>query len=142
MKRRLLIIYVIGSVLTSIALLISTKGAFRGSYYFFGLFFNMCTLVVFNTLFFFILHKLKYLDVLKTNIINILAICSVTLLFPALIDYFACSYFYNSIFVDSVNNDNVFSHERVLWLSPLYIHFYIYLLVFIIFIVIHNMRPR
>lgn len=130
----------IGSILTSITLFVSTNGASPGSYYFFGVIFNLCTLVVFNTLFFYILHKIKFEDILKMSLLRILAISSITLVIPVIIEELGCKYFYNTVFVDSTDTNGLFSHKRVLWFEPLLINFYAYICVFVIFIIKKNKK--
>ena len=134
-KKRILIIYIIGSILTSITLFVSTNEASPGSYYFSGVIFNLCTLVVFNTLFFYILHKIKLEDILKMSPLKILAISSISLVIPVIIEELGCKYFYNTVFVDSIDTNGNFSHKRVLWFEPLFIYFYAYICIFVISII-------
>ena len=133
MKKRLLLIYIIGSILATIALFMSTNGALLGSYFFLGVIYSLCTLVIFNTFFFYLLHKMEFEDILKMSLLRVAAISFVTLVIPAIIEKLLCNYFYNYIFVDTTStNYNI--HERVLWFEPLCIHFYVYFCIFILLV--------
>lgn len=136
MRKKLINIYLIGCVLFSVSLLFYSDGYVMGSYFLFGYIISICTIILFNTIFFYLLHKLKLLNLQKISYNGILLLSIVTLIIPSLIYTLLCKYCYEYVFVDDVCSSGVIRHSRIIWLNPLCIHMYCYLLVIILFICI------
>ena len=79
MRKKLINIYLIGCVLFSVSLLIYSDGYVMGSYFLFGYIISICTIILFNTFFFYLLHKLKLLDLQKISYNGILLLNVVSL---------------------------------------------------------------
>lgn len=133
MKKRLFLIYIIGSILITIALLIYLNGDFSGNYFYLSVIFYLCTLVPFNTFFFYLIHKKRLNNIIKMHLLTIIIISSITLVLPFIIEEVGFVYFYDYLFVDSVESKGI-SHERIFLFEPLCIHFYCYICAFIIIV--------
>ncbi len=130
MKKKLIYIYIIGGILSSIALLVFFDDDLLGNYYYLSVTFYLCTLVPFNTLFFYLIHKIGLDNIIKMRITNITIISSITLVLPFIIERVGCKYFYEYLFIDSIESKGV-SHERIFLFEPLCIHLYCFICVFI-----------
>lgn len=133
MKKRLSFIYIIGSLLTAIALLINLNGDLLGNFFFLGVMFYLCTLVPFNTFFFYFMHKKGLNNIIKMPLSTIIIISSITLVLPFIIEKVGCVYFYEYLFVDSIESKGG-SHERSVLFEPLCIHLYCFMCVFIMIV--------
>lgn len=133
MKKRLSFIYIIGSILTTIALLTNLNGDLLRNYLFLSVIFYLCTLVPFNTFFFYLIHKKGLSNIIEMPLTTIIIICSITLVLPFIIENVGYVYFYEYMFVDSIESKWC-SHERSLLFEPLCIHLYCFICVFILIV--------
>ena len=95
MKEKLFSVYIIGSILTSIALLVVSRDDLSGNYYFMSVMFYLCTLVPCNVLFFYLIHKIGLYNIIKMRPSKIIAVSSITLVLPFIIEEVGRIYFYD-----------------------------------------------
>ena len=131
MKEKLFSVYIIGSILTSIALLVVSRDDLSGNYYFMSVMFYLCTLVPGNVLFFYLIHKIGLYNIIELRPSKIIAVSSITLVLPFIIEEVGRIFFYDYLFVESIGNKGG-THDRVLWFEPLCIHFYCFIFVFVV----------
>ena len=130
MYKRLFIIYIIGCFLIPVMLVVSTFGIRRGDYFLFGSAVGFCTLAPFNALFFYLLHKIRIVDILKMSIQEIFFICSIALIVPSVINALGCNFFHNYVFLYNTKQNEIILHERVWWFDPIALHLYAYIIIF------------
>lgn len=82
MKRKLYIIFAISVFIEFLALAITSRGAKQGDFIIYTFVVSLFSIVLFNTLFFLLLHKTKLANVLSMNLYMIFIICIFCLLFP------------------------------------------------------------
>lgn len=129
MFKKIITVFFVGCVLDLFALFVYTNGAEKGSYFFLGYLFSLCTLVVFNTFFFYLLHVFRLIDLSKISIPTISIISFITIIIPSLVHTFLCKYYYDFTFDISIYPDGTLYNKHVIWSNPLVLHLYNYLII-------------
>ena len=107
----------IGGGVNALALGFFTHGVQTGNFYLLGNIIGLFTIVPFNTLFVYIMHKCGIINMYIIGIGKIIILCVCCLSIPAFLHFVGCTYFYDYVFVDSLSPNGTFTHKHIFWFN-------------------------
>ena len=134
MKRKLYKIFTISVFIELLALATTSRGAKQGDFIVFTFIVSLFSIVIFNTLFFLLLHKTKLANVLSMNQYVIFIICIFCLLFPKITKAILFHFFYNYTYEDIITYNGIYIHQHRFWTDSLALHAYSYIVVLLYFL--------